>query len=68
MKQIINMVINQIIRRLVNTGINKGVSMFAGKGKPAAELTPAERKQAASARDTVKRARQTARITRRLGR
>lgn len=64
MDRIINMIINQIIRRVVNVGINKGVSHFAGKGKS----TPADHAQANSARETAKRARQAARITRRLGR
>ena len=62
MNRIITMIINQIMRRAVNYGINKGVSHFASKSKPAA---PA---QTNAARGTAKRARQAARITRKLGR
>jgi hypothetical protein len=56
------------MRRTINTGINKGIALAARKGKPASEATPEDRKQAASARQMAKRARQAARITRRLGR
>jgi hypothetical protein len=64
MDRIINMIINQVIRRFVNVGVNKGINHLATKGK-AAPLTPA---QTNAARDTAKRARQAAKITRRLGR
>ena len=66
--RIITMITNQIMRRVINTGINKGISHFAGKGKPAAKLTQAERAQSADGREMAKRARQAAKLTRRLGR
>jgi hypothetical protein len=65
MDRIINMIINQVIRRFVNIGVNKGIDYAARKGKPAEKLTPA---QSNAARETAKRARQAAKITRRLGR
>lgn len=62
MDRIINMIINQVIRRVVNIGVNKGIKHLAkGTG-------PADKAQSAGARDLAKRARQAARITRRLGR
>jgi hypothetical protein len=55
-------------RKAVNFGIRKGTGMIAGKGKPGAGGKAADATQANAARDTAKRARQAARITRRLGR
>jgi len=68
MDRLLNMILNIFLRRVINTGINKGINHFAGKGKPAAQMTPQEREQAAKGQDLQKRARQAARITRRLGR
>jgi hypothetical protein len=75
--RIVSMFMRVIGRRLINGGINKGMALAARKGKSAtpaaasAKAVPqsdAERQQTQSARDTAKRARQAARITRRLGR
>jgi hypothetical protein len=68
LNQIVNMVVRMVTRRLINTGINKGIDLAARKGKPKGKMTSADHQQANSARETVKRARQAARITRRLGR
>lgn len=68
MDRIINMIINQVIRRFVNIGIDKGFAHFSSKGKPATQMTKADHAQAQSGRDMAKRARQAAKITRRLGR
>lgn len=64
--KLLQMLWNMILRRVLRIGVNKGIELAAGKGKPAAQMTPAERKAAKSARQAVKRARQAARITRRL--
>lgn len=64
--KIVQMILNMVLRRAVNFGINKGIDAVAGKGKPAAQMTPEERKAAATSRAAVKRARQAAKITRRL--
>ncbi|WP_168199247.1 hypothetical protein [Pseudorhodobacter turbinis] len=58
MQQIINIVINQIIRRFVKVGINKAVNHFASTGSTSKPVQG----------DLAKRARQSAKITRRLGR
>lgn len=68
LNRLINMIVNIFLRRAVNSGINKGMGLFAAKGKPAPQMTPQERQQAAKGRDLQKRARQAAKITRRLGR
>ncbi|NHF72825.1 hypothetical protein G7044_06735 [Paracoccus sp. 12-3] len=51
-------------------GIKKGIDVLATRGKDPARMTPEERAAAAktqrSAREAVKRARQAARITRRI--
>jgi len=62
MERIINIIINQVIRRLVNTGINKGLSQFS---KVKNNTGP---DQSAASQATAKRARDAARLTRRLGR
>lgn len=58
----------RLFRPLINHGIAKGVGYAAQRGKPAAAMTPAERKQAQQAKQTTRRARQIARLGRRLGR
>ncbi|MDO5606514.1 MAG: hypothetical protein Q4G25_15270 [Paracoccus sp. (in: a-proteobacteria)] len=74
LNQIINMVIRQLTRRAVNFGINKGMSTLAGRGKAAGPGTKTAAPDSGAAkagqadREMVKRARQSARITRRLGR
>ena len=51
-------------------GIKKGIDLLANRGKDPAQMTPTERAAAAktqqTAREAVKRARQAARITRKL--
>ena len=69
--QIVNMVVRMLMRRGINWGITKGIGLTARRGKPAQdtrpeEMTPEDRKQAQVARDTAKRARKAARITRRM--
>lgn len=68
MNQLLNMVTRTLTRVLIAFGIKKGINLVAGKGKPAAQMTQAEREQAKTARAAVKRARQAARLTRRIGR
>ena len=57
MDRLLNMILNIFLRRAVNTGFNKGISHFARKGKPAAQMTPEERAQAAKGRELQKPAR-----------
>jgi hypothetical protein len=65
---ILKMISNIFVRKAVNAGINKGINLAAGKGKPEAQMTAAERSTANKARETAKLARKAARVTRRMGR
>ncbi|MCV2872979.1 hypothetical protein OEZ71_11805 [Defluviimonas sp. WL0050] len=67
-QRLINTIVNIVTRRLINLGINKGIDTVARKGKPKNKMTAEDRKQAQDARALAKRARQAAKITRRLGR
>jgi len=64
----LNGLINQIMRRLTSWGVNKGIDTIAAKGKPAGQMTDAQRRTAGTAREAVKRARKAAQLTRRMGR
>ena len=71
----LNGLLNQFARivtnRLMNWGINKGINTAArrsGGTTAGGKMTPQARKQERTAREAVKRARQAARITRRMGR
>ena len=61
LNQILNMAIKMITRRLLNFGIDKGAQMISSRGK--GQGSPEQQKQA---REIAKRARQAARITRRM--
>lgn len=69
--QLMTMISRLFLRKAVNTAMTKGIDMAtrgaAGKGggRP---TTPADAEQARKAREIAKRARQAARLTRRLGR
>lgn len=56
---------NRMLRRGMKKGIDK-VARLSGGPASAGKATPASQRQAKAARDAVKRARQAARITRRM--
>ena len=66
MNRILNQIINQLVRRMVNFAINAGFDLWAGKGKKPQDMTPEEHEQAQKSRDLAKRAKDAARITRKL--
>lgn len=66
MNRIVQMVINLFIRKVVNKGVDMGIDYASRRGKPAAEMTPEDHAQAQSAKAMAKRAKQAARLTRRL--
>lgn len=66
--RLINIVINTVVRRIVNAGINRGTRWLSGRGRAAGPVVSPEEVHRKQARDTAKRARQAAKITRRLGR
>ena len=61
-------IFQQLFNMFFRRALNRGIDHVARKGKPSGQMTPAERKQAKAAREMTKRARQAAKITRRLGR
>lgn len=64
----INRLVQRVVNMLVRKALNKGVDLAVdrmGKGRGA---TPPQDAQARAARDTVKRARKAANLTRKIGR
>jgi hypothetical protein len=56
---------NRVLRRGMKKGVDKAARLSGGPAL-ADKTTPASQRQAKAARDAVKRARQAARITRRM--
>jgi DNA invertase Pin-like site-specific DNA recombinase len=65
---LIGRMVNMFLRKAVNKGINAGVDLAARRGKSPSEMTPADHEQARKGRELAKRARQAAKLTRRMGR
>ena len=65
LNQFFNMLSRMITHRLLNWGINKGIRQMNSSG---GKQTVQQRQREKATRRMVKRARQAARITRRLGR
>lgn len=59
------MLTNRMLRWGMRKGIDKAARLSAGSG-PVGKAAPASQRQSKAARDTVKRARQAARVTRRM--
>lgn len=61
---------NGLLRKLIAMAlpflVKKGIDYAARRGKPAAQMTVKETQQANSARQIAKRARQAARVTRKM--
>ncbi len=70
MNQIITMVIRIIMRRILGRGIDAGIKMATRRGgsEQNHDLTPEERATARMAQKSVRKARQAASLTRRVGR
>lgn len=66
MDKFLQTIINTFLRRIVNLVVDRGVSYFAGKGKPADELTPEERAQATRGKQTAKQVSDIAKMVRRI--
>ena len=67
MNRLINMIINAFVRKFVNKAVNSGINYASRGGKPKAELTDAERQQAQTGKDMAKRAKDRAKVARRIG-
>ena len=61
-----NRLFNMLSRMFLRKAVNKGISYAARRGKDEAEMTPAERKQAKSAKEMAQRAQKAARLGRRM--
>ncbi len=71
MNSIINMVLRRVIGKLINRGVDAGIDLAAKRGRnddhPATQdMTEEERARANQAKQLAKKARQGARITRKL--
>jgi hypothetical protein len=64
----INRAISTLLRMLIGPLTKIGIDYLARRGKPEADMTPEEKEQARKARELAKRAKDAARVTRRLGR
>lgn len=66
-QMVINMVLRRVISKGIDAGLNAGISKFSGApNRPQADMTPEEREQARIAKDMARRARQAAKLTRKL--
>jgi hypothetical protein len=65
--QIISMLTRMFFRKFMNRGIDAGVK-YATRGKPESTTPEEDRERTKSARETGKRARQAAKLMRRMGR
>ena len=66
MDKLLQMVMNTVMRRVVNLMVDKGIKHFSAKGKSAADLTSADQAQAKSAKALSHRARDIAKLTRKI--
>lgn len=68
LNRFMNMVVNIVTRRLINAGINKGIEIFSRKPTPEPPPVSGAEKLRLEMRASAKRARQAAKLTRRIGR
>ncbi len=64
----LNRALTTLVRMLIGPLSKIGIDFLARRGKPEADMTPEEKDQARKARELAKRAKDAARLTRRLGR
>ncbi|OYX44260.1 MAG: hypothetical protein B7Z02_05750 [Rhodobacterales bacterium 32-67-9] len=68
LNQIVDMIVRTVMRRVINLGINKGIDYASRRGQQKPGAGGGDHSQSRDARALAKRARQAAKITRRLGR
>ncbi len=66
MDRMIQQLINRFLGRLMNRAINTGITYVANRGQDPAQMTEAERRQAAAGKDLAKKARKMSRASRKL--
>lgn len=64
----LNGLMNMVIKMVIQTAMKMGLDWATRRGKPEAEMTPEEREQAQSAKKLSDRAKEAAKLTRRLWR
>lgn len=62
----LNRLFGMLTRMFISTAVNTGIDYAASKGKPEAEMTPEERKQARAAKETAQRSRKLIQMGRRF--
>lgn len=62
----LNGLVRLLTRKFLGKAINAGIDYAARRGKPKAEMTPEERKQAKTGREMARRAKEISRVTRRF--
>lgn len=62
----INRLIGMVTKMFVRSAVDTGINFAARKGKPDAEMSPEERKQAQSAKAMANKAKKAARLGRRF--
>ncbi len=69
LNQIINLVIRMVMRQVVGKGVNAGINAASKRmNRPESDDPEAKARAAQQSGETAKRARQAARLTRRVGR
>lgn len=68
MERLLMQIMNMFFRKAMNKGINAGINQLARNGKDPKDMTPEDHAQAKQAKDLAQRARQMAKLSRRLGR
>ena len=66
MDRFLQQILNRFLGQIIKLAMNKGVSHFAGGGKPAKDMTPAEQDQARQAKQLAQKMRKSQRATRKL--
>ncbi len=64
----LNRLLQMLVRTFIKTAVDTGIDHAARKGKPEADMTPAEREEARRARELAARAKEVAKVTRRMWR
>jgi hypothetical protein len=64
----LNGLFNMLAKMFVRSAMDAGIDYATRSGKPEAEMTPEEREQTRKARDLAQRAKEVAKVTRRLWR
>ncbi len=62
----LNRLFGMLTRMFISTAVDKGIEFAASRGKPESEMTPEERKQAQTAKETAQRTKRLMRMGRKL--